>query len=74
MITCTARRTSLTSVARVLSGRDASPELDGAALRIGWDGRTADGRPAVSNRGDGAGSFGATVTVATGWQHCRALF
>ncbi|MEU0663332.1 hypothetical protein [Streptomyces lavendulocolor] len=28
----------------------------------------------LRNRGDGAGSFGATVTVATGRQHYRALF
>ncbi|MGA5171071.1 MULTISPECIES: FG-GAP-like repeat-containing protein [Streptomyces] len=28
----------------------------------------------LRNRGDGAGSFGATVTVATGRRHYRALF
>ncbi|MEV3989523.1 FG-GAP-like repeat-containing protein [Streptomyces sp. NPDC049837] len=52
-------------VARVLSGTDRSPERDGAALRIGWDGRMADGRPAVSgpytwsltaDPGDGTGA------------------
>ncbi|MER7108021.1 hypothetical protein [Streptomyces sp. NPDC000229] len=52
-------------VVRVLSGTDASPERDGAALRIGWEGRTADGRPTVSgpytwsltaDPGDGTGA------------------
>ncbi|MEU0722014.1 hypothetical protein ABZ498_33155 [Streptomyces lavendulocolor] len=32
------------------------------------------GNPRLRNRSDGAGPFGATVTVATGRQHYRALF
>ncbi len=35
--------------------------------------RDANGK-LLSNRGDGKGSFGSTVTVGTGWQHYGSLF